>query len=82
MPKEIEEIDLAAEDDENIRVSVPLHMLQGNMDVLLAGELPVEGIQLKHHDRGVILIVSGSPEQKEVWKQMGFRTTQGKLVSE
>jgi hypothetical protein len=72
-------VDLKAEEDNNIRVSVPLHMLQGNMDTLTKlheqGEfLPVEGISLKMHERGVVLMLTGTPEQKEIWREKGVRT--------
>jgi hypothetical protein len=76
---EPEIVDLSAEEDDNVRVSVPLHMLQGNMDVLVglyeqSEWLPVSGISLKQHERGVVLMLHGDVEQKEEWAKLGFRT--------
>jgi hypothetical protein len=58
------------------RVSIPLQMLEGNLDVLLNNEIPVNFISLKRYeDAGVVLVVSMDAEQKEAARALGFRTT-------
>jgi hypothetical protein len=65
---------MAKQDD--TRITVPLVMLDGNIDVLLNNTLPVEGISLRRYGpAGVVLTVHMSPEQKEHAKELGFRTT-------
>jgi hypothetical protein len=76
---EPEIVDIAEEEDGGVRLSVPLHMLQGNMEVLVElGKkheyLPCNGIYLIEQDRGVVLVISSSPEQKKLWRKVGFRS--------
>jgi hypothetical protein len=57
------------------RVSVPLLMLDGNLDALLENEIPVQSIALaRHGGNGVILRIKQTEEQKEEAKKLGFRT--------
>jgi hypothetical protein len=57
------------------RVSIPLEMIVGNLEVLLNNMLPVEEIGLSHHGvAGVVLTVRMNPEQKEIAKRLGFET--------
>jgi hypothetical protein len=74
MSNEIPADDRAEFDDG--RVSIPLVMLDGNLDALLESVIPVEGISLKRHasGRGVVLVVNMTPDQKLAAKALGFKT--------
>jgi hypothetical protein len=61
------------------RVSVPLVMLPGNMDVLLNHMIPVKGISLRKYasdyfpDLAVVLVTHGT--DKEIAEALGFKST-------
>jgi hypothetical protein len=62
------------------RISIPLIMLDGNMETLLEKSIPVASISLRKvegvsHLPSVILMVSFvNEEQKEAARELGFRT--------
>lgn len=71
--------DWILEDGRPDRESVPLLMIVGNIQVLLENTLPCNGISLRRYDRGVVLVISSDEEQKEIQKELGFRTYSHKL---
>lgn len=63
------------EDRRPPRVSIPLMMLEGNLEALLENTIPVNGISLKRHGaNGVVLVVQMSDEQKVEARALGFST--------
>lgn len=63
------------EDAGDDRVSIPLCMLRGNMELLLEKTVPCEGVSLSwYEEAGVVLQFHGSPEHHAAWAEMGFRT--------
>lgn len=62
-------------ENDDVRVSIPLHMLQGNMQCLLEHTIPCHAISLAHYgDAGVVLTISQTVEEREAAKELGFRT--------
>jgi hypothetical protein len=71
--------DWILEDGRPDRESVPLLMIVGNIQVLLENMLPCNGISLRRYDRGVVLVIHSDEDQKELHKELGFRTYSQKL---
>lgn len=65
------------------RVSIPLVMLEGNLDVLLNNTIPCTGISLVRHasGRGVVITINRTAEQREICEELGFRTGPNTLVA-
>ena len=57
------------------RVSIPLVMIEGNLEVLLEHDIPVTTISLRRiGPAGVVLTIHSTEEQKEVQRALGFQT--------
>jgi hypothetical protein len=57
------------------RISVPLVMIEGNIDILLENRIPVEAVSLcrdEDSENGVVLIMHGL--DREVAEELGFKT--------
>lgn len=60
------------------RKEVPLRMFVGNMNVLLNNQVPCTHISLKwdeNSQEAVILMITATPEQKEIHDELGFTTS-------
>lgn len=66
----MDELEVTEIDDD--RISVPLMMLKGNMEILLSNQIPCEGVSLRYHGgAGVVLVFHGADRERAA--ELGFR---------
>lgn len=66
--------DIITREDDH-RVSIPLMMLDGNLDCLLNNHIEVETISIgRYGEAGVVLMVTMNEKQKEKAAAVGFKT--------